>query len=342
MFIIQDGYIIGSTKTIHGDLVIPEYYHGTHIVGIGKSAFYKMDEITSVQLPPSIKTIGDYAFCKCKRLSKIEFHENMYLGEFAFAETNLQEVVLKEKTQIEMGCFSKCENLREVALNGEIDIPDRCFMECRNLEILNAPLSIFSIGKYAFAECKIGIFISPKTQYIGSTAFYMCRELRTAYFPNAKQIGVGAFAGCVRLKVLIGDKLKKCERAFGSVLHVECYSPALNPHGCFSLNKDCVFKDGFVLSKNKETLIGYYGNDTLVQIPEGVKYIGFSAFAYASKIEKVCFPESLVSIGDFAFYKCENLESVSIKKGLKHISPGAFDESGLKIVINQRPNQIFY
>ncbi|MDD6018807.1 MAG: leucine-rich repeat protein [bacterium] len=35
------------------------------MVGVGSSAFYNCTDVTSVTLPESVKTIGDYAFRCC-------------------------------------------------------------------------------------------------------------------------------------------------------------------------------------------------------------------------------------------------------------------------------------
>lgn len=54
----------------------------------------------------------------------------------------------------------------------------------------------------------------------------------------------------------------------------------------------------------------YTGEEEVVTIPEGVKYIGNCCFQSNAFIKKVIFPKSLIKIDFRAFYNCKNLEEV--------------------------------
>lgn len=92
-------------------------------------------------------------------------------------------------------------------------------------------------------------------------------------------------------------------------------------------------------------------------IPNGVEYIGYSAFSYCYnlreveihqqikglndytfadciELQKVIIPDNLEKIGDYAFHMCGRLETINIPSGLKHIGSYAFNSCGkLKKVI---------
>ena len=79
------------------------------------------------------------------------------------------------------------------------------------------------------------------------------------------------------------------------------------------------------------TLEKYTGAATEVTIPNSVKIIGYSAFAYCRGLEKITIPDSVVEIDDTAFSDCENLCSITIPESVKKIGKGAFNScSNLK------------
>ena len=59
-------------------------------------------------------------------------------------------------------------------------------------------------------------------------------------------------------------------------------------------------------------------------IPEGVKYIGQYAFWECKELKSVSFPKTLEQIDGTAFSDCEKLESVNFNEGLKRIGDNAF------------------
>lgn len=79
-----------------------------------------------------------------------------------------------------------------------------------------------------------------------------------------------------------------------------------------------VIKDGVVIEmKNKDV--------TEVTIPNGVKEIGFSAFADCINLSSITIPDSVTKIGGLAFRNCENLKSITIPNGVKEIEDFTFD-----------------
>ncbi|MBO6107978.1 MAG: leucine-rich repeat protein [Eubacterium sp.] len=67
---------------------------------------------------------------------------------------------------------------------------------------------------------------------------------------------------------------------------------------------------------------GYSGNETKINIPEGITSVAADVFRY-KKLDKVTFPSSLISIGKYAFAN-NNLTEIELNEGLKLIDDGAF------------------
>ena len=80
-------------------------------------------------------------------------------------------------------------------------------------------------------------------------------------------------------------------------------------------------------------LTNNYPTATKVVIPDSVTSIGDYAFARCTGLESVTIPDSITSIGDRAFYICTGLESVTIPDSVTSIDVYAFAEcSGLTLV----------
>ncbi|MBQ6173351.1 MAG: leucine-rich repeat protein [Clostridia bacterium] len=75
-----------------------------------------------------------------------------------------------------------------------------------------------------------------------------------------------------------------------------------------------------------DTLIRYSGEDKIVTIPDGIRVIGYGAFANNSKIERVILPDSVEIISGSAFANCDNLAMIvrGTESKLKEIGPWAF------------------
>ncbi len=76
-------------------------------------------------------------------------------------------------------------------------------------------------------------------------------------------------------------------------------------------------------------LKSYIGNETTVKIPKGTVTIDTNAFRGRTDIEAVDFSEAadtLINIGDYAFYGCTSLKEVSLSRLVKNVGEYAFAE----------------
>ena len=97
-------YPIDLNIYYHGDMVIPDtvvYQNETYVVtDIGPFAFYHCREMTSIKMPPTIKTIEWQAFTGCPGLTSIELPASVsYIGEGVFYDCrNLREYICHATT----------------------------------------------------------------------------------------------------------------------------------------------------------------------------------------------------------------------------------------------------
>ena len=64
----DDTYKVRLGKGTDQNIVIPEHYNGKLVTTIDNSAFADCSSLTSINIPNSVKTIGDYAFIRCSTL----------------------------------------------------------------------------------------------------------------------------------------------------------------------------------------------------------------------------------------------------------------------------------
>ena len=73
-----------------------------------------------------------------------------------------------------------------------------------------------------------------------------------------------------------------------------------------------------------DTVVSYKGKDSSVTIPNSVTSIGNYAFAWCTGLTSITIPNSVTSIGDYAFAYCESLISIIIPNSVTTIGYRAF------------------
>ena len=185
-------------KTYWGDVVIPETVnHGDidYVVSsIGERAFCAGPALTSVTLPGSITSIGDYAF-ESSGLSSISIPANVTsIGEGAFGGSGLTSIIIPDNVEsIGDNTFSGCYQLTSVTLSDNItSIGNFMFAGCELLTSITIPNSVTNIGERAFGFCPNlqSITIPASVVSIAGDAFYECSSLTDIYMLNTVPVSI--------------------------------------------------------------------------------------------------------------------------------------------------------
>ena len=185
-------------------------------------------------------------------------------------------------------------------------------------------VKVTSIGGTAFYGCDslTSITIPDSVTSIGSNAFRGCTSLTSITIPDSvTSIGNGAFEYCRSLtSVTIGNSVTSIgDSAFYNCSKLTSITVNAN-------NKNYKSIDGNLYSKDGKTLIQYAvgKTDTAFTIPDSVTSIGDYAFESCYSLTSVTIPDSVTSIGDYAFESCYSLTSVTIPDSVTSIDNSAF------------------
>ncbi|MBP5726896.1 MAG: leucine-rich repeat domain-containing protein [Clostridia bacterium] len=142
---------------------------------------------------------------------------------------------------------------------------------------------------------------------IGPSAFFYCSKLTDVTLPETlTSIGRYAFANCTKMKSInIPDSVQFIdEGAFADCAKLTSFR--ISPdHPVYIFNND------MLLNKQNMTLLQYTGKGGDYEVFWGIKAIGAGAFE-GKNLKSVVIPNSVTSIGDFAFRSIRGLKSISI------------------------------
>ena len=112
-----------------------ELRHFTSLTQISNEAFYGCSSLTSVMLPPLLRTIGTNAFYGCFVLNAPDFGTHL--------------------VAISKGAFTSCTNFRSVSLPSTVrTIGPNAFYYCTGLTEVNIPEGVTEIGENTFSNCR--------------------------------------------------------------------------------------------------------------------------------------------------------------------------------------------
>ena len=119
----------------------------------------ELNKLSEVHIPSACKVIGDEAFYRCNRLTKVNFedlHNLIEIGNRAFEGVYVKELTLDSCKVIGEEAFKGVRALKRVYLPDGLErVGDGCFMDCNNLTEIRIPSTLKEIP-VQFLNC--GIF----------------------------------------------------------------------------------------------------------------------------------------------------------------------------------------
>jgi len=200
---IADGISSATGAFYNGSKTITSVTLPNTIATIGDYAFSICRALTSINIPDGVTTIGDSAFSGCSKLPSVTIPDSVTgIGNSAFNGCNALTTVTipSSVTSIGNSAFSGCAGLTSVMISDSVaSIGNYAFNGCSALSSVTIPDSVASIGNYAFKGCSAlsSATIPDSVVSIGDSAFSGCSALSSVTIPDSvASIGRSAFSGC--------------------------------------------------------------------------------------------------------------------------------------------------
>ena len=282
------------------------------VTEIGEDAFSYRSGLTSINIPKSVTSIGVGAFSFCSGLTSIIVDpENP-----VFDSRNNCNAIIETSTN---SLISGCKNT--TIPDSVTEIGEDAFSYRSGLTSINIPNSVIEIGLGAFEGCSglTSVTIPNSVTEISVFAFAECSSLTSVDIPNSvTSISNRAFWECSSLiSITIPNSVIEIEAgAFeGCSGLISITVDSENP--VYDSRNNC----NAIIETSTNTLISGCKNTT---IPNSVTSIGRFAFEGCSGLTSVTIPNSVTSIGSDAFRGCRNLTSIIISNSIDIISKETF------------------
>ena len=323
LYDVKNGILVSAVNSLIPEKVIVDECTKT----IDYSAFADCNNLYEIEIPQGVVNIGEKAFARLDHLKNIDIPDSVTnITTLAFYRCNgLVSVQVPESvTAIKNGTFRECNNLKKVILNeGITGIEQYAFYDCELLEEISIPGTVTTVGNSAFYRCKNlkNIEIPEGVTKIDGSAFIFCSSLEQIKLPQSLvSIGSGAFDNCTSLisvelpdnAIISSDTFKECKNLSDIVIS--------------DTNNNYIVKNGILYNKNITRILCYPAGikDTEFSVPDTVKTIGDFAFYGAKVLESINIPDSVTNIGTDAFGECSGLKEVVIPDSVTSMGEAVF------------------
>ena len=236
---------------------------------IGEHAFQSNDSLRNITFPVGLRHIETMAFAACRLGGKITLPDSLYyLSPYAFYSSHdtITEYYIED-------CPRFC-TVNGILYNN--DTTELLLAPTIATDTFHVPQHVLRLGENSLINCNI----------------------RHVFFNNGlREIGCWVFPSSVtNLEIPasvthIDGKITSCD---ASSLMITVDSASL------------YYKtdDHMLLSRNGDTLVQAYGVwFGTKSLPEGIKVISTGAFENIYTLDRICLPNTLEEIGDYAFYR---------------------------------------
>ena len=348
---------------VSGDVKIPSEvtYNGTtySVTEISEEAFNYCD-ITSIEIPSTVTTIGDNVFVNCTKLTSLTIPASVTnIGKkITNSCTNLTSIVV-DSSNPKYDSRDNCNAIVESSTNTILitcknttipttvtSIGDFAFYSRSDLTSIVIPASITSIGKGAFYSCKklTSVEILAPITVINDSTFTLCSKLTNINIPSSvTSIGEHAFNRCGFTTIEIPSSVTKIgNSAFYKcdIKNIEIPSSVISV-GDYAFERCGKLTDVKISSSVTEIGQGVfnycYNLSNIVVDPENTKYdsrndcnaiIETATNTLIAGSGNTIIPSSVTSIGTSAFFYRSCLKNIVIPSSVTSIGSAAFSFCG--------------
>ncbi|MBP1591728.1 MAG: leucine-rich repeat protein, partial [Oscillospiraceae bacterium] len=285
------------------NIIIPVMIGDEIISSIGDYAFYGLEKVSMVMIPPTIESIGEGAFLSCTALHSFvvaDTVENIGGCAFGCIYDEENETITVDKDYIIYGYEETLA--KEYAQKTGITYRD--YTELMRFSEFN--------GKMTLSQADKRLHAAEIPAYVDGKPVVRIGE------------GLGGFKECIYFaEVIIPDTVEEIGScAFQNTMLFELEIPESVSKIGFSAFEDCIWLQkinipGKVTTVEKNTFSGCVNLES-IDLHDKIESIGDYAFLNCVTMKSLSIPSSVKKIGDYAFSGCAGLESFSVSPDNKH------------------------
>ena len=271
------------------------------VTSIGYQAFQNCPGLTSVTIPPSVTSMGFSVFDACSGLTSINIPASVTsLGSPPFGYCSSLYTISVESSNPSYTVWFGV--LYDKSMTTLIEVPGA------TTSVTNIPSTVTSIGRMAFDGCAhlTSVTLPISLTSIGDYAFWSS-GVTTITIPAAvTSIGYSPFAFCAALTSISVNSSNLNFSSLSGVLFNKAQTTLIQAPGALSGSysiPSTVTSIGDMAFANCSNLTG-------ITIQSGVTSIGYSSIQGCTKLTSVTIPSSVASIATFAFFGCTGLTGI--------------------------------
>jgi len=269
------------------------------VEAIGNYTFSNCKELTSIDLPTGLKTIGNYAFAY-SGLTSLKVPAGLTFGSVTSSSANAY-------------MFRGCEDLTSVTFEEGVEkLGYGMFYGCTSLDSVKLSSTVKELGYYSLGNTGLTSFEVPDGVKVNGYVFYNCQNLKTVKLPaDMTELPAYLFYNCTSLgaDVPVDKSGVEIPKGVTVVRHYVFY-------GCTSL-KAIEFPDGTT----------DFGN-TSKWSTSTTSYL----FYGCTNLERVVLPRTLERIAGNAFQNCTSLKTIENLMNVTTVYASAFRNTGLESI----------
>lgn len=246
------------------------------------NSWHDSDGYENLHVPIGMKEIAENALKETMEILNGDFEEPQEISEYVIIDNIVYEIADEDNRLLNVKFIIDDFKHREFIIPSSVNFKGRYY-------------NVTSIGVNAFYNSSIEhIRISEGIKSIGAHAFSYCQYLTEVELPNSlTDIEGELFYKCIRLKnIFVGFE-----------------------------NESFLSVNGVLYSKNLKTIKAFpNAKGETYEIIKGTEFIDNFAFKSCVSLKSLRLPQTIKSIGDNAFYGCDNLQSIIIPGNFEKIS----------------------
>ena len=338
---------------------------GEGVLNIDNCAFWECVDLESVQLPSTLKSIGDKAFQYCTSLKEITIPasveemdhpfiscESLQGFHVAADNPNYCDVngVLMSKDQTKLYFYPLGRPDTSYTVPSTVQSIEYCsFSDSQMLKTVTIPSTVKTIDENAFMYSNHleQVSLSTGLERIGTCAFAYCPELKTMTIPGSVEFdyedwhdrdycGASMFYECESLEsVVFQEGVTSIPNAFYGAENLKTVSIPSTAESMDESFSSCVKLEAISVANGNANFCSVNGILFNKDRSELLVYPGGKA------ADSYRIPDTVTCIGGNAFSGCTRLKTISIPASVSGVGRWAFGGISLKEILVDEQNAAF-